>query len=148
MSNRLADDLLGKTALLPITLSGEAAEVDGPVIDRKGFYGAAFGTLVGAVGGGGNPTNVELDVAIKHSSSSTGTFVTLSGESSAVEAVSTISGEASALLGKFDELNVNLDGAQRYIKYTVKPKFTGGTNPTIVVGAAVFLGEADTKPAA
>lgn len=126
------------TAILPQVASGESVAINGFPIDRLGYEGAVVGCLIGNTSG--DPTKFGVTFKMQHNSGEedwadvAGYTYTVSGESTVNQA--RLSGE----------INVNLKGFARNVRVVVTPTFTGGSSPSIEIGAVIVLGEAQVQP--
>lgn len=123
---------VGKRAISPQALSGTTA-ANGTGIDRSGFDSVKILGSTGATTG--TPSSFTVTYKLQDSSDNS-TFTDVSGQSFTVTAAD---GE--------NYLNVNLVGLQQYIRVVMTPAFTGGSSPTVLSQASVFLGGAAVLPA-
>ena len=136
----LNDSIKAVVALRPIVVSGEAAAVRGPVIDRKDYEAAIIAVTSGTPGGA--PTRAGVDYKVQHCATATGSFADLTG------ATTQVSGDAAYLVTGLSHIDVNLVAAERYIQLVATPSFFEGSGPTMLIGAVCVLGEARVLPAA
>lgn len=108
--------------------SADTAET-GAVIDRAGFLSGKLAVQVGEPTG--TPDSFSVAAKLQHGDAADGSDMDdLDG--AAIEAITEDGGIA--------EVDVNLNGAKRYVRAVVTPSFTGGTAPAIPVAAQVLLG--------
>jgi hypothetical protein len=134
MGNDLASSIKSVTALQAQVLSGEAAAVYGPKIDRLGYEAAVISVQTGTPSG--SPSNVGVVVKMQ----------SMSGEVDWADVTSqttTISGEA---LPHQHEIDYDLKSSERYIRAVATPHFTGGSAPKIELAATCVLGEPRVMP--
>lgn len=122
------------TVLGIIPASTVAATVNGPAIDRTGFLSCVLTGLAGAATGA--PTTQSVIYKLQESvDGSTGwTDIT----DAAMAAITTDD--------TGDELDVNLAGAELFIRVVATVSFTGGTTPAQLIAATVALGGANKAP--
>jgi len=113
--------------------SDGTAAIEGPAIDRTGFLSAVLHGRTGAVTGA--PTAQTYDLKLQESADGS-TWTDIPG--AAITQITAADTEA--------DVNVNLAGAEKYIRAVGTVTFTGGTTPTLQVAATVILGGADVKP--
>ncbi|GIV86081.1 MAG: hypothetical protein KatS3mg054_0110 [Chloroflexus sp.] len=105
-----------------------------PAGDRLGFSEAVVLVNAGAVTGG--PTAFSIDVTLEHSADGSSGWTTYATSTAVVSAAN------SAAFAAFD-----LEGAKQFVRAKLTVNFTGGTTPSVIVGAEVLLGGSQKIPA-
>lgn len=124
--HNLGENIKTGLALEPI---GDDGAQNGVVIDRKGFYGAVFTTVVGLATG--SPSAQTVDSKIQESDANDGSGMTdVSGATMTQIAADSLGGE----------INVDLNSLKRYIRVVTTVALTGGTTPKLPVGVTYTLG--------
>ena len=121
---------------LPKNDDGSAA-VEGTGIDRHAVGNAQSVVLVASCGAAtGSPTAQTFDAKIQHSTASASGYADLTGA-----AITQIT--ADDQIGYVD---VDLTGANRYIRVVHTVTFTGGSSPAIPVATELIFGGATAEP--
>ncbi|MBN1253986.1 MAG: hypothetical protein JXA50_01765 [Deltaproteobacteria bacterium] len=128
----LGNEVKTLMAVKPQNQSGDGA-VTGEEVDRLGFENCVIGFNAGAATG--TPSAVAIACKLQECATSGGSFTDISGATVTIDAES-----------QHKQLNVKLAGVKRYIKAVMTVAFTGGSSPTIDVGASIVLGNAKEVP--
>ncbi len=111
-----------------------AATINGAAIDRIGFGSAVLHGRSGAVAGA--PSAQTYDLRLQESPDGATGWVDITG--SAIPQIVAVNAES--------ERDIDLSGAQRFIRAVGVIAFTGGTTPTLAVDATVVLGGSSVRP--
>lgn len=126
------DPDIGVTPRAP-TSSGTA--IKGDAIDRSGFDSCTLVVFTGQ--DSGSPSSFSVAGKLQHSDTTTdGDFTDLTD--GAITAITTEDTLA--------EVDVNLADAKQYIRAVVTPTYSGGSSPTVLLGAVVIKGGARNPP--
>lgn len=123
--HNLGENIKTGLALEPIADDGAQT---GVVIDRKGFYGAVFTTVVGLATG--SPSAQTVDTKIQECDTSGGSYTDISGATMTQITADSLGGE----------INLDLNSIKRYIKVVTTVALTGGSTPKLPVGVTYVLG--------
>lgn len=107
--------------------------VTGEEVDRQGFENCVVGFDSGAATG--TPSAVAIVCKVQECAESGGSFADIAGMTVTIDDES-----------QHKPLNVALAGVKRYIKAIMTVTLTGGSTPTINVGAQIVLGNPKTVP--
>lgn len=118
-------------------VSSAAATVNGGSIDRQGFMSAILSAITGVATG--TPSTQTVTVKIQDSADGSTGWADYTPDVGS--ASFTITAD-----GTFNDVNVNLRKAKRYIRAVIVVAFTGGSSPDQLVTALVQLAGADTLP--
>ncbi len=148
MSMNLAGQLKAGSNFKPVVATPPALSAagtrNGSTIDRAVpggvlYRSATLHTTTGAIAG--SPTAQTVDAKVQHSADgSTWADYTQPGAGSAAAITQITAANQSG------ELDINLEGARRYIRVVETVAFTGGTSPTIGVCSSFILAGADRLP--
>lgn len=131
--------------IVPQSLSGTTEVLSGAIdrmtADEQGFLSCK---IIGTVGAAtGSPSSFSVVYKVTHCATSGGTYADYTDPSTNAAASVTIS-TASSL----SQLNVDLSQANRYVKLSATPAFSGGSSPTIPFSGQVSFGGAHKAPPA
>ena len=135
MKLQLLENVLPKSAFAPVNAS--TSKVTGDVIDRAGFDSAVITLCFAAATGGSGAATAAVvleDASEVGFNATNATFVTL-----AAALVITSAGIAY--------YNVDLRLANRFIRVTVDPDYSAGSNDHNIISAVVNLGDKNVSPA-
>lgn len=125
--------------LAPQALSG-SSEVLTSAIDTQAA-GFVSGQLIATVGATtGTPTAASVALSLKHCATSGGSYTVFTPNETGTASTLTL-----ATTDTVRALNIDLRGAERYLKISATPTFTGGSSPTTLV-AAQLVGVNSTTP--
>ena len=113
-------------ALSPQSTLGGA--VTGVAIDRKGYQSAVFTVITGAIGG--TPDATTCAVQITECATSGGTYTNISGATATLTIANTVA-----------EVNLEIGGNLGFLQLSETTTFTGGSTPTLLLGATCTLGK-------
>lgn len=118
---------------------------NGSAIDRATPGGVRYGsltlhTMTGAIAGA--PSAQTVDAKLQHSVDGSTNWADYVPPGASTAAAITQLTAASAS----GEVDVNLEGARRYVRVVETVAFTAGTSPTIGVASSVVLAGADRTP--
>lgn len=119
-------------SIKPQNQDGDGA-VNGNGVDRVGFEGCVAAFNAGAHTG--SPTAVAITCKLQECDTIDGTYTDITGASVTIDDQN-----------QHKELNVDLQGCERYIRAQMAVAFTGGTSPTIDIAADIVLGNPKTLP--
>ena len=114
--------------------SAATATINGSSVDRDSFNSCVVVASAGAATG--SPTGVSVAFKLQHSDTGSGDWTDFA------------TGGALSAINTTARLDVDLRMAKRYVRVVTTAALTGGSSPTILVGAAVILGGAVNLPAA
>ncbi|MCK5237501.1 MAG: hypothetical protein KAR06_11010 [Deltaproteobacteria bacterium] len=125
------------TGFMPQNDTG-GSNVDGAIVDRKGFLSMVATLLFGATTGA--PSNIVTVFTLEH-----GDAANLSDKADVqILATTTV---PTAAGGDTVEAAIDLRPLKRYVRIKETTTFTAGTTPAIDLAAAITLGEASVVPA-
>jgi len=126
--------------LAPQALSG-SSEVLTSAIDTQAA-GFVSGQLIATVGATtGTPTAASIALSLKHCATSGGSYTVFTpGETNVATTLTLATTDTTARA-----INVDLRGAERYLKISATPTFTGGSSPSTLVSAQL-VGVNSTTP--
>lgn len=116
-----------------IAQSASAGAINGPSIDRTGFFSCVLHGVAGAATG--SPSAQSVIYKLQHSDDES----TWEDFGDAADALTADNGQV--------ELDVDLSGAKRYVRCVATVALTGGSSPTLPVAGTLALGGADRLPA-
>jgi len=120
------------TGVSPV--ASAAATINGVAVDRRDFGSAVLTHFAGAATGA--PTAQTAATKLQESDTSGGTFTDVTG---AAPSDLTVDDTDSSV-------DVDLTGVKRFVRVVTTVSFTGGTSPTLPVGAALVLGGSVDAP--
>lgn len=135
---------LFKCVIGTVPAAVSAGTRNGSAIDRTVAGGVHYGTctLFAASGAAtGAPTTQTLDAKIQDSADGSTGWADYKPDGTTVAAATQITAVNSS-----SELDVDLQGAKRYIRVVEVVAFTGGTTPTLGAQTVIVLGGADRTP--
>lgn len=113
--------------------------VNGNIIDRLGFQSLLISLGYGATTG--TPTGTAIAWIVQHGAaanlSDAATFATLTALGAA---------DANFTAGECVNINLNLEGAKRYIRIVPTLTFTAGTTPKLQAAVVGILADSDKNP--
>ena len=118
--------------ILPQATDG-AADVNGAAYDRLGFNSGVIAASVGASTGA--PTAVSVVFKLQESDDGSTGWTDVADASVTIDAENTIG-----------DVNLKLAGTKQYVRVVATAALTGGTSPTLQIGASLVLGGAEEKP--
>jgi hypothetical protein len=125
-----------KNALGIAPVSATAGSTNGAlVIDRRDYLSCKLSVVTGAVSGA--PTTTSVTATLQDSDDGS------TGWTDVADATTT----AATAANSEGHVDVDLSGVKRYIRVNRTVTFTGGTSPSVMVGAVVTLGGAVNIPA-
>lgn len=108
--------------------SASAGTVNGVSVDRKNFMSCLLCAFSGAASG--SPSAQTVDLKLQESADGSTGWTDIAGAS--VTQITADDGEAKT--------EVDLSGAERYIRAVAEVAFTGGTSPAVPVAGVITLG--------
>lgn len=131
----------GALAVAPQALAATGA-VNGPVIDRRNHLSAVLLGITGAATG--SPSGISTTFKLQHGDASDGSDMADFDDNSPRGTASNKTATAENALAL---LGLDLSGAKRYVRVVATNALTGGTTPTLQVGAGLFMGGSAELPA-
>lgn len=129
------ENVLSLTGVAPVSSTGGA--ITGSAIDTQGY---GDGMVIVQVGGTtGTPTSFTVDAKVQESADGSTGWADISGDALVQVTSANKTGEIKVALG-------SRSASKRYIRVIVTPALTGGTTPTVGVGAVVVLGNPEVSP--
>lgn len=129
------ENVLSLTGVAPT--SAVAGAITGSAIDTAGYGDGMVVVQVGATTG--TPTSFTVDAKVQESADGSSGWADISGDSLVQVTSANKTGEIKIALG-------TRSASKRYVRVVVTPAFSGGTSPTVGVGAVVILGNPEVSP--
>ena len=115
--------------------SASAGTVNGTVIERRNFLSAVANVAIGAVTG--SPTATSITYTVQHGTMADGSdMADFDGRGESV-----ITSSAITAANANTSVDIDLEGAHRYIRLVIAVAFTGGTSPAAQLSGSVVLGD-------
>lgn len=133
---RIFENVKAYTGIAPISSTGGSA-INGSAIDTAGYGDGVVVVQVGATTG--TPTSFTVDAKVQESANGTTGWVDITGAAIAQVTAENKTGEIAV---EFAKRGASL----RYIRVVLTPALTGGTSPTVGVGAVVVFSNPEVGP--
>lgn len=118
----------------PVDAAPGDSPVNGPAVDRQDFESLVVMAQTGGVTG--SPTSFTVTYKVQESDDGATGWVDVSGATASITAADTAV-----------KVPVNLHKRARYVRVVAELSFTGGSTPSVLVGATVALGFPKEVPA-
>lgn len=135
-------EVAARTGIVPAART--AGSTNGTGFDRRGFNSCVLITQTGAETGG--PSARTYDAKLQHSDTLGGTYTDYTPSIPQPGATGAAPQIAAANTTK--KRSIDLKSAKAFIRVADTVALTGGSSPTLAVGAVVVLGGADVLPIA
>lgn len=123
--------------------TGDDTAVTGATIDRLGFYSAVLGIAITATLTATKDCTVAVGIQESADGTNWDTEVALQAAASPFTAAQVAAGGAQLACV---EIDVDLSGRKRYVRFNAKPNLSHTGTDTCVFGAVAVLGGADKVP--